>query len=425
VKTCSRTIASICAAGLTAALVLPLEPAEATEGYFQHGYGSVAKFIGGAGVAHSHDAMAQALNPAGLTNVGNQVNVGLSFFSPFREFDASGGSGAGFVANESVESSRNVFFIPNFGVSYEIDDVSTVGLSVYGNGGMNTAYESSDSTCSLGDPGVFCDGDTGVDLVQTFIQFTYAREIFDGVSVGVGPYFAAQAFEAQGFDGFASFSADPANLSDNGHDWSYGVGGRFGVQVELPAGFAVGAAYQTRTYMSRFDDYAGLFADQGDFDIPAALQVGIAWEPIDHLYLVLDYRHIWYSDIAAVGNPFDSSSPLGFSDGPGFGWDDTDTVKVGFEWDFHEDWTLRTGYSYTTQPVSSSEVLFNILAPGVVEHHITAGISYNINENHTVHFGGFFAPSASVSGTNPLDPAQEIELKMHQFEFVVGWAWRF
>ena len=44
--------------------------------------------------------------------------------------------------------------------------------------------------------------------------------------------------------------------------------------------------------MSEFDDYAGLFAEQGDFDIPPSLQVGVAFEPMADLTLALDYRYI-------------------------------------------------------------------------------------------------------------------------------------
>ena len=411
---------------MTAAIAIALGPAQATEGYFQHGYGVVSKSLAGTGAAYSQDAMSQALNPAGLVNVGDQVEFGLSLFSPRREITGSGSPG--FVPTGTVESDSEFFVIPNVGVSYQIDDVSAVGVALYGNGGMNTDYPGvprAAAECG-GGTGVFCGGGAGVDLSQTFLQFTYAREVADGVSVGVGPILAVQFFEARGLSAFSPNSSDPANLTDNDHDTSYGFGGRFGIQAELTPEIRVGASYQLRTYMSEFDDYRGLFAEQGDFDIPPALQVGLSWQPVDRLTLLFDYKRIWYGDVNSVGNSFSSPGQLGADDGQGFGWDDIDVFKVGAQWEVDDRWTIRGGYSYSENPISSSEVLFNILAPGVMEHHITGGVSYQLSDSTTAVLGAaLFAPSSNVSGPNPQSPGQNIELDMHQFEISFGMAWQF
>ncbi len=55
------------AAILALGVVTGWAPAQATEGYFQHGNGAVSKALAGAGVAYSQDAMGQVLNPAGLS----------------------------------------------------------------------------------------------------------------------------------------------------------------------------------------------------------------------------------------------------------------------------------------------------------------------------------------------------------------------
>ncbi len=422
-----RTSSLWAAVGLATLFPLAIT-AEATEGYFQHGYGIRSKSMGGAAVAFSQDALSQATNPAGLVNVDSRIDAGINFFSPRREVT---GSAPGFIPNRTVESENELFLIPEFGLNYRIDDVSAVGIALYGNGGMNTEYDAvsrNPAICGPGGSGVFCGGKAGVDLVQLFVQPTYAREIFDGVSLGAGPIFAVQRFEAKGLSAFGPFSSDPGNLTNNGHDLSYGFGGRFGLQVELPANVNFGAAYQMRTFMTEFDDYAGLFAEQGDFDIPPALQVGLSWQPIPEVTLAFDYRRIWFSDIDAVGNsgpPIGPGNMLGTNNGAGFGWDDADIFKVGVQWKPDDHWTLRAGYSYTDQPIDSSEVLFNILAPAVMEHHITAGIEYEFDEHHSVQFGGFFAPNSKVSGANPISPGQNIDLEMHQFEVSVGYSYRF
>ena len=40
---------------------------------------------------------------------------------------------------------------------------------------------------------------------------------------------------------------------------------------------------------------------------------------------------------------------------------------------YSETTILRAGYNYGKSPVPADQILFNMLAPGIVEHHITLG----------------------------------------------------
>ena len=40
----------------------------------------------------------------------------------------------------------------------------------------------------------------------------------------------------------------------------------------------LGVNYSSRVYMSKFDAYKNLFAEQGDFDIPSNWAVGVAYQ---------------------------------------------------------------------------------------------------------------------------------------------------
>ena len=87
-------------------------------------------------------------------------------------------------------------------------------------------------------------------------------------------------------------------------------------------------------------------------------------------------------------------------------------------------WTLYGGYSYGKQPVPESEVMFNILAPGIIESHITVGFSKSINKSNEVMVSFMYAPENSVLGANPLEvPNQQtIEIKMSQFQIEIGYG---
>lgn len=399
------------AAGAIAAVAaLASSPALATEGYFSHGYGAINKSLAGAGVATGFDAMSQATNPAALTLVDPQFTVDLSIFSPLREATLAGNN----VVPGIHESDNDIFLIPSLAGAYEIDAVSSWGWAIYGNGGMNTTYPAVGPFGSA--------GKTGVDLMQLFFQGSYARDVGGGVTLGIGPIFAVQRFKAYGIDAFTGFSSDDTKLTNNSYDWSYGVGGRLGLQWEIVPALRFGASYQSRTYMTEFDKYKGLFAEQGDFDVPPALQAGFSWQATPGVTLLADWKRIWYSDVNAVGNPFAFPPPfLGDDGGAGFGWEDIDAFKFGVQWQTTPTVALRAGFSLNDNPISSSEVLFNVLAPGVQEQHYTVGLTWQASPNNAFNFGAMYSPSNSVTGPNPFGGG-DITIEMYQWELTAGWT---
>lgn len=239
-----------------------------------------------------------------------------------------------------------------------------------------------------------------------------------------------QRFQAEGVGSFAPYSGNAAALSNNGHDTSFGAGARIGYLGKLTPWLSVGAAYQTEIEMERFEEYRGLFAEGGDFDIPANWTVGVAVKPLESLTVAFDVQRILYSETESIGNPLLPNlmqAPLGADGGAGFGWRDVTTYKLGLQWVASRDWTLRAGYAHCRQPIPESEVLFNILAPGVVEDHVTAGLSRTLGGKSVLHFSAVYVPAKTVSGPNPLEaPGQQrIELKMSQWMLDLGLSFRF
>jgi long-chain fatty acid transport protein len=399
----------------------------ATEGYFQHGYGARQSALAGAGVADSRDAMTLSLNPAGLVDVGRQFQFGASLFVPLRDYTASG---TGLVAPGSFDSNSNYFVVPNIAYSSPIDADSAWGIALFGNGGMNTTWPNMANANCGGGRGVYCGGKAGVDLMQAFLTLGYARR-FGNVSFGVSPVLAIQRFKAWGLAGFAGLSSDPANLTNNSYDYSYGGGVRAGMQWNLAPNFRLGLSGQSPMWMTKFDKYAGLFAEGGDFDIPGNVTAGVAWDAMPNLTLMLDYKRIFYGSVASISNPGTPLLPgsLGTANGPGFGWHDVDIIKFGVEWRASPTWTLRAGYAHNTNPIRSGNVTFNILAPGVVTDHFTVGAAYKATPNSTFELAAAYTPTHRISGpeVTPLGPTpgSNIEIAMHQFQFTVGWTYTF
>ncbi len=448
----TRLIAAIGAAGIA---IGASGQAWATTGYFSHGYSIIQKGLAGAGVAKAQDAMAPALNPAGLVFVPDQLNIGASLFSPIRKYEVggqpSGQPGSFPLAPGSQDSGANFFLIPGLAYSSKIDEKSSWGIALYGNGGMNTDY-SKNVPCLpalapappgqnpfAGARGTFCGGSAGVDLMQMFITPTYSRKINDTASWGITPVLAVQRFKAKGLGAFGliGFSKHPRKLTSNKASYSYGAGLKLGIQGEVVPGVSLGAAYQSRIYMTDFDEYKGLFAEGGSFDIPPELTVGLAWDINNAMSLFLDYQRIWYGDVDAISNPLNAQELgmaaqtrttdllLGGSKGPGFGWDDINIYRIGFQWQSSPKWTWRVGYAYNDQPVPDSEVTFNILAPGIIKQHVTFGFSRQLENDSQLDVSLLYAPEETVSGRNAFDPSQSVKIKMRQYELGVNYTKRF
>ncbi len=96
--------------------------------------------VAGAVVSNPQDTATIAVNPAGITSIGERVDVGVEFFSPKRkgELDTSA-LGARFDVKE--DSRRNLFLIPNVGFNMKLSDNLWFGFNNYGNGGMNSTYD--------------------------------------------------------------------------------------------------------------------------------------------------------------------------------------------------------------------------------------------------------------------------------------------
>lgn len=483
-------------------------PALATNGYFAHGYSAAQRAMGGAGTALPEDSLIITINPAGIAWTGDRLDFNLSVFSPTRGYDAGpvGGGAQNSILRiaEGVLTSKNeMYFIPGFAFTRKIDDQSSWGMAMYGNGGLNTEYHGNtayfgegfevtplislatqcDGTFGGGQPvngasdlGNFCgrgNPNAAVDLIQLFVVPSYAYKIGEKTSLGIGVILAGQRFRADGLGAFAQFSNAPTKVSDNGYELSFGYGARIGFMTAIIPGVGLGASYQTKVQMSKFDQYAGLFAEGGDFDVPSAWNVGLSFHINDDLRVVADYQRINFSEIRSVGNRFDtndfvnncarprllaglglggstdpSPSCLGSDSGPGFGWDDVSVIKMGVQYRFAA-FKFRAGYSIGKQPLRESEVLFNILVPAVPKYHYTAGTSFQWSKSIGFDLSAMYVPSHKVRGKNPLsntdanavglisgapsnetafgaDPNdQDITLDMDQWEVTLGLNYRF
>ncbi|MGE5154674.1 MAG: OmpP1/FadL family transporter, partial [Bdellovibrio bacteriovorus] len=285
--------------------MIALQTAQATNGYMSHAYSPAAKGLAGAGeAALPQDSMSIVGNPAGIAKVGRRFDIGAAWFSPLREykgvtpdFDPNfnpGGAlapiGGGVDGRGTVESENNDFFIPNIGYTHPIDAVSSVGIAIFGNGGMNSDYRSRDTLFNLGtyggnnpfaNPPFYSDmrdprvgtqvpgtnaiggGNAGVNLEQLGISLGYARELADNFTLGASFLIGYQTIEVRGVGAFQGFTetftqsmiasqtmsgVSPTGLSDNGDDSSWGYGFQIGALWDINPQVTLGASIRSKMY---------------------------------------------------------------------------------------------------------------------------------------------------------------------------------
>ncbi|MBP0481882.1 OmpP1/FadL family transporter [Sagittula salina] len=415
------TMKRLLGAGSVAACCVAALPAQATNGYFANGYGGASKGMAGAGVAVPAGVLGLAMNPAMGHKVGNVAGFCLTYFRPDRstEIDPGGPLIAG-----SYTSRNDDFIIPCGGANFVLSDRFALGAFITANGGMNTEYE----------PNFFAgfgagSNPVGVNLEQAFVSVNLSYKASETLSVGVAPILAVQRFSATGLEAFAGLSANPGKVTNQGDDWSTGFGVTVGALWEPTAELAFGASYRTRIDMQPFDKYAGLFAEGGDFDIPASATLGVAYTPatLDRLTVTAEVQRIWYSDIAALGNSnAPPSGALGAANGMGFGWKDMDIVRLGAVWRHDARWTFRSGVSHATAAFDGPSAVMNSLAPATPQWHASVGASYRIDEHWGLTGSYSHAFDTSVEGTNAAltGVAQKVKVSMAQNETAFGVTYR-
>jgi long-chain fatty acid transport protein len=467
--------------------------------------------MAGAATALPQDSLVSASNPAGMAFVGNRLDLGVSFFNPSkRGYEANpdfatqqvpataGGMdfladfpAGGFITPGEYESDKDWFLIPSFGYNREIDSRSTIGISVYGNGGMNTEYKDRpvfenfapapnqavvngfpafetdnglppdqggkivlDTGAPVPVPASMIPGSvngnpggaltattpTGVNLEQLFIEIPYTIKMGDGTqSFGIAPVFAVQSFEAKGLQPFQAASVAPTKVTNNGKNWSYGLGLHLGWYGQVHEQLSLGMSYRTKVWMTDLDDYSGLFAKDGEFDIPAMFNFGLAYKARPDVTLAFDYQHIFYNEVDALANSNDldlspcfGATPkpsfcLGGEAGLGFGWESMDIFKLGVRWDQSEKWKFFGGVSYNTDFLKSNrQALFNVLAPATIRWHLTVGATYVHSEKDEFNLSFAYMPKETLDGTSPdITGTQTGSIFMEQKDIEISWSHHF
>lgn len=410
------------------AIVFSAAPARATNGTRMIGFGPVQNSMGGASVGATLDAASVLTNPAGITELGGRFDFGATFFSPTVKYTANDGpaspSGGFFINQDGVEfeSDRNPSPVPAFGLIIPVSEALTFGLGAYGIAGMGTDYP--------------------FDAVGSTVYTNYSQMRFaPGLAFKSGMFSVGATLNLMysnlGYSvGGTAFGQVPHDDAQN-----FGIGATVGVKVNPMAGLSVGLAYESQGSHPTFKYNTPAFSFDPDgpgpaptqnvpanveeltFDAPQSVTFGVAYRPVQMLLIAADVQWINYSGVLGDNQPeYEVSNPssLPFD----VEWDDQIVLKVGAEIAALPSLKVRVGYNYGKNPLNENKAIANIAFPAIAEHHVTAGLGWQVTPKLALNLGGMYSPEASLEGTDP-NFGITYETTMSQFSLDAGLAYSF
>ncbi len=242
----------------------------------------------------------------------------------------------------------------------------------------------------------------------------------------VAALFAYQRFANATFGATAEESGSEVGFTQGPSTAAYGRGVRVELSEMTGQRLRWTASYQSRVNMDAFNSYRGVYADPGDFDIPASagLNLGIGVAP--WLSFELGLERVMYSDVRAFTSPTLPRrflAALGSGASPVFEWSDLDVYSVSSVWHGGDNGDVALRYSTRTQPAPTSPLLDRLLGD-VSNYSLDLSYSRWIGPNGQLRFIANYAPAQYLFGL-PTNYAARNALAGNQLEFEAVWATRF
>jgi long-chain fatty acid transport protein len=217
---------------------------------------------------------------------------------------------------------------------------------------------------------------------------------------------------------------------------AYGAGFNLGLVYKLNDMWQFGLAYQSKRWMqtlqwntipNAFNGSTGMLGGMFDgykvrmrLDMPQTVQFGVNFRPVNNLRVEADVKWInWSNVIDKV--PVDGIAGMNSWD---FNWKNQWVYMLGVEYSPIQPLTLMAGFNYGKSPVPDGGQAFgnNIIAPAIVQTHLSFGASYDITPSVQLTAAYQHAFEHKQSGTFDGMP---ISIKMHEDEYAVQLTYKF
>ena len=420
----SRLMGFLAGVGLMGGLCLAPSSAEAI-------FASV-KSTGMAATAISYplDSLCIAYNPAGIVWVEDRTDIEAGWIRDTARLKVEGNLVPTNNFSTRAMRTKDTYFVGGGAIkgwSFDCFDVA-VGYAAYNRNFQKTTYPRALP--------LFGTSHAGLEFVNETFAPAIAIRLFDCHSFGIAFNWQVERLKVNGLQNFDNpiASSHPGRVTNRGYSYSHGFMPTFGYRLNLCDRFAFGFTYQPKTRMSKFKKYTG-FLIHGRVDVPEKWGFGVSYDPWRCVTVAFDAELVRWNGVRALHKklvlptltPAGPIHQLGNSDGAGFGFKDQWYYRVGVEYRWNEDLTLRAGYRFAKALPRHSQTAVNVLTQDCVESYLTVGATWNIscaNEFSIVYAYGF---EHKVKGHNSI-PASlgggEANLKEQKYALAIAWGWK-
>jgi hypothetical protein len=265
----------------------------------------------------------------------------------------------------------------------------------------------------------------GVGMKRTVVAPSLVTRWGDNGSVGVTAVLAHQRFVSLGMgqssarDGVMLWPVMPGESS-------YGAGMRLDVGNELTPRLSWGAAYQSRVNMDAFTTLRGVYADPGQFDIPASTSFGMSYALTPSLSFDVGVQRVMYSDITPYTSPALPKrflALLGTGASPLFAWQDLDVYSAGWMWRDDRFGNFELRYTTRQQPLPTSSLLKTALDTLPADRTMAFGYSKATGRHSRLSLQAIYSSAPYFLGMPSERAAQRVT--GDRFEYEAAWAWHF
>ncbi len=337
--------------------------------------------MGHVGIGFAQDATVIYFNPAAMSFVGNQVNVGVSGIIPRVQFlDAN--------TNVGTYAENQVFTPFSIYGNYHIKNSRlNVGLGVYTPFGSGVRYPAEWSGRYVL---------RSINLTNVFLQPTMSFKVSKGFSLGAGVVYSLGHVNIQRQIPLTSASSGgdaSAELDGNADGWGYNLGMFF----KAGKNFSAGITYHSRVDMkvdngnAVFDNIPAAAAASfpnttftTELPLPAELGIGASYNVTKDLTLAVDLNYTLWNTFESLGFDYADNTDRLLDEPSPRNYENAWAARAGLQWDASKRTTLRGGLFYDKTPVDDAYV--NPELPDNDKVGVAAGCTYWLDNRISLDF---------------------------------------
>lgn len=257
---------------------------------------------------------------------------------------------------------------------------------------------------------------------------SYEQEIGARGRFGVAALVSQQQYATPGFGVLSGVMPNTVGNSPlvpgesvNGH------GVRLDYRLPMSDRLAWQWTAQSRLEMNALESVHGVFAEPGDFDLPARLGAQVQWQAQRDFRLLLGVERVYYGEITPFTSPALPARLLSLmADGsaPDFAWRDLTVYSAETRWAdrWQGEWSLR--YSTRQQPSPTAALYRRALDSEYTNTNLTFGYRRALLRAGELQLTASYAPSMAFLGPGPAF-ASHTYARGSIAEFEAVWLMRF